>query len=119
MNVKIKAIRDSGSANEERLVLQVLRDDDIGYYVVFDTTFTKDGSVSNKVRHTYWFPDKRVRSGDIVVLYTKPGIRSEKENRDGSNSHFFYWGLDKAIWNKEGDCAVLLQVGDWSAKGAF
>lgn len=119
MNVKIRTIRDNGIANKERLVLQVLRDDDIGYYIVFDTTFTGEGAVSNKVRHSYWFPDKKVRARDLVVLYTKIGIQSEKQNRDGTTSHFFYWGLDKTIWNKKGDCAVLLEVKDWRAKGAF
>jgi len=119
MNVKIRATRDNGIRKKERLVLEVLRDDDIGYYVVFDTTFTGDGSVSNKVRHSYWFPDKKVRSGDTIVLYTKLGIQSEKQRKDGSTSHFFYWGLDKTIWNKEGDCAVLLRIEDWRTKGAF
>lgn len=119
MNIKIRAIRNSGVADKERLVLQVLRDDDIGYYVVFDTTFTEDGKISNKVRHSYWFPDKKVRIGDLVILYTKPGTQSESQNEDGSTAHFFYWGLDKTIWNKEGDCAVLLEARNWSAKGAF
>ncbi len=119
MSVKIKAIRDSGIVGKERLVLQVLGDNDIGYYIVFDTTFFEDGRVSNKVRHSYWFPDKKVHAGDLVILYTKPGTQSESQNKDGSTSHFFYWGLAKTIWNKEGDCAVLLEARNWSVKGAF
>ncbi len=117
MNIKIRGVSDSTTSDKERLVLEVLRDDDIGYYVVFDTTFTKDGNVSNKVRHSYWFPDKKVKTGDLVVLYTKSGTDDEKASKDGSTSHFFYWGLDKTIWNNEGDCAVLLEAKNWSVKG--
>ena len=84
MNLKILGIMDAGIANKERLVLKVLRNDDIGYYVVFDTTFLEDGNVSNKVRHSYWFPDKEVQAGDLVVLYTKQGIMSERKQKDGS-----------------------------------
>ena len=119
MNIEIKGIRDGGVTNKERLVLKVIADDDIGYYVVFDTTFTEDGKISNKVRHSYWFPDKKVRAGDLVILYTKVGTQSETQNNDGSTSHFFYMGLDKTIWNKQGDCAVLLEARNWSAKGAY
>ena len=50
MNVEIKYISDSAVADKERLVLQVLRDDDIGNYAVFKTTFTDDGEVSSLVR---------------------------------------------------------------------
>lgn len=119
MNLKIVGIKDAGIASKERLVLKVLRDDDIGYYVVFDTTFLGDGKVSNKVKHSYWFPDKEVQAGDLVILYTKQGFMNEKKHKNGFISHFFYWGLEMTVWNKEGDCVVLLQVDDWVTKGAF
>lgn len=117
MNVKIKYVRNPGELNKERLVLKVLRDDDIGYYLVLDTTFTSDGGISNLVRHPYWFPDKKVKSGDIVVLYTKSGSESKKTNKDGSTSHFFYRGIDRTVWNKDEDCAVVLHITNWDAKG--
>lgn len=117
MNVKIKYIKDSGDIKNERLVIQILKDDDIGYYLVFDTTFTKDGNISNTVRHAYWFPDKNVSAGDIVVLYTKGGRQSEKVNKDGSTSHFFYRNMERTVWNKDGDCAVVLHINNWIVKG--
>lgn len=117
MNVKIKYIRNPGDLKKERLVLKILRDDDIGYYLVLDTTFTSDGSISNLVRHPYWFPDKKVKTGDIVVLYTKDGRETEKKNKDGSSSHFFYRGMDSTVWNQDGDCAVVLHINNWDAKG--
>ena len=117
MNVEIRYIADAGVASKERLVLRVLRADDIGSYVVFDTTFTSQGDVSNKVRHSFWFPDKNVRKGDLVVLYTKSGLASENKNQDGSTTHFFHWCLDKTVWNTDGDCAVLVHVDNWKATG--
>jgi len=117
MKVKIRAIRNAGELPDERLVLTVLRDCDIGYYLTFDTTYTEDGKVSNLVRHPYWFPDKDVRAGDTVVLYTKDGKQSQKTNDDGSTSHFFYRRLARTIWNKTGDCAVILEISTWTSKG--
>lgn len=117
MNLKISGVRNAGELNKERLVLKVLKDDDIGYYLVLDSTFTSDGSISNKVRHPYWFADKEVKSGDLVILYTKSGRESEKLTSNGSTSHFFYRGLDRTIWNKDGDCAVVLHINDWNTKG--
>jgi len=117
MNIEIKAVRDPGVLSDERLVLKILKDCDIGSYLTFDTTYTEDGSVSNLVRHPYWFPDKEVEAGDLVVVYTKTGKSSVKNNKDGSRSHFFYRGMDRTIWNKEKDCAIVLEISSWASKG--
>lgn len=86
-------------------------------YLTFDSTYTEDGQVSNLVRHPYWFPDKRVKAGDLIVLYTKTGAKSQTKNKNGSTSHFFYRGLERTIWNKSGDCAVLLEISTWTTRG--
>lgn len=117
MNVQIREIIDAGILEDERLVLKILKDCDIGKYLTFDSTYTQDGKISNLVRHPYWFPDKELKAGDLVVLYTKSGLQSQTSNRDGSTSHFFYRGLERTIWNQEGDCAVLLEVSTWITKG--
>ena len=114
MKVKIKEIIDHGHS-DERIVLNVIEDIDIGEYLVMDTTYTKDGNVSNKVRHPYWFPDKKIKKGDLVILYSKKGTQSETKNQSGSTSHFFFWGLDSNVWNNDGDCALLLHVNEWDA----
>lgn len=115
MKVKIRNVSDYDNHEKERLVLDVIEDTDIGEYLVLDTTYTAKGGVSNKARHPYWFPDKKVKKGDIVVLYTKRGKQSSTDNGTYT-SHFFYWGLDSSVWNDEGDCAVLLHIDEWSAK---
>lgn len=112
MNIKIRSIIDHGH-DDERIVLDVTDDTDIGEYLVLDTTYTSAGNVSNKVRHPYWFPDKKVKKMDVVVLYTKRGKSSSKVNKDGSTSHFFYWGLNNNVWNNDGDCALVLHVDNW------
>ncbi len=115
MNVDIKKIRDRGDIDRERLVLEVHADDDIGRYVVFVTDCAEDGGVSNRLKRAYWFPDKPVGEGDLVVLYTKAGNPKIKRNEDGTRSHFFYLGLEKPIWSVPSDYAVLLQARNWQA----
>lgn len=118
MTIIIRYIRDAGVLNKERLVLKVEKEDDVGYYMVFDTAFVDENKVSTNVKHTFWFPDKKVHTGDMVVLYTKSGVIVEKKNDDNTASHFFYWGLEKTIWGEKDDTAVLLEVKSWQAKRA-
>lgn len=111
MKLKISEIIDHGH-DDERIVLNVLEDTNIGEFLILDTTYN-NGKVSNKVRHPYWFPDKKVKKGDLVILYTTEGINHSRDNTVGSTSHFFYWGLGNNVWNNDGDCALLLHVDDW------
>jgi hypothetical protein len=114
MKINIKKIIDHGH-NKERIVLNIIEDTDIGEYLILDSTYTSKGRVSNKVRHPYWFPDKKVKKDDLVILYTKKGEPNETKNEDGSTSYFFYWGLDSNVWNNDGDCALLLHIDDWKS----
>jgi len=118
MTVIIRNIIDAGVQDKERLVLKVEKEDDIGYYVVFNNAFTAENTVSTKVKNAFWFPDKKVNTGDIVVLYTKSGAKNEKQNVDGTASHFFYWGLEKTIWDGKDNAVVLLEAKNWAAKKA-
>ena len=113
MKIEIVKILERGGANQERLWLKVISNTDLKYFIVFDTTYTAPNSISNLQRHAYWFKPKDVKAGDYVVLYTKKGTPSEVINENGTTTHFFYWGLDKTIWNDTGDCAVLFEVNSW------
>jgi hypothetical protein len=113
MKLKIEKIVDRGSRNDERLWLKVLQDSDLSYYIVFDTTYTSQNAISNILRHSYWFPSIKVKSGDNVVLYTQKGKYLATKNNDGTTTHFFYWGSDNPIWNNQGDCAVLFEITTW------
>jgi hypothetical protein len=113
MSVQIKHVLKRGEHGSERLVIKVLADDDIGAYAVFQV-LTADGSVTNAVRHAYWFPDQPVATGDLVVLYTKPGTQSSKLNKNGQRSYFFYWSREEAVWGEDGAAAVLLHDPHWT-----
>lgn len=115
-NIKIKYILEGGIANKERLVLKVTGPDNIGLYFVFITTETKPGYISSFPKQTYWFPDREVKSGDTVVLYSGNGTNSQKVNADGSTTYFYYWGLAKTVWNSGNDTAALLKIEQWEYK---
>lgn len=119
MQVRIKSINNQGGYEDEYATLEVLEDCDIGGYLLSDSTYTDDGKVSSKLRHVYWFPDKQVKKGDFVRLYTRPfkaGENRSWSNTAGSTTHSFFWGLRTAVWNDAGDCAVLFDIRDWKSK---
>lgn len=115
MKIEIQSIADKGNHEKERLVLKVIADADIGDYLVVQTGYN-DGGVTIGTHHTYWFPYMLVSAGDLVVLYTKSGKNSEKELRQGRKAHFFYWGIDAAIWNRKDRAPVLLHAPEWVSK---
>lgn len=120
MQVKIISVHNQGSYESEYVLLKVSEDCDIGKYQLCDTTYTSDGQVSNKLRNTYWFPDRLVKKGDLVSLWTKTGKNTTDKNDSGTPIHRFYWNLAKPVWNNDGDCAVLQHVPSWQhfkAKG--
>lgn len=113
MKIEIVQILDRAVANKERLWLKVLADTDLQYFIVFDTTYTSDTSISNLQRHAYWFAPKPVKTGDYVVLHTKEGTPSQQTNKNGTTTHYLFWGLKNTVWNDTGDCAVLFEVNFW------
>lgn len=116
MKLKIRALENKGNHNEERIWFDVIEDCDLKYYLLTDTTYTSENNISNKLRHVYWFSSKLVKAGDYVVLHTKKGQQTEASNNKGTKTHTYYWGLDRAVWNDTGDCAVLFEVKAWMTK---
>ena len=114
MKVQIQSFADAGIAEKERVVISATGDHDIGKYLLF---FSKKGAESNATsgrKTMYWFPDKPIKAGDLVVLYSKKGRRSEKKLDNGSTVHFFYWGLEAPIWGDDSKVAVLMQSMEWN-----
>jgi hypothetical protein len=70
MNLDIRSFADAGNYPKERLVINVLRDTDIGEYAVLCSPVGSDGNPTPGGKIAYWFPDGDVKAGDIVVLYT-------------------------------------------------
>ncbi len=117
MDVKILQVVDVGKLNDERIILKVQNNIDIGKYAVFKTGVNLSNNkkiINNMIHHAYWFPDKQVNYNDKVVLYTKAGITSERKNDDGTTTYFFYWGLSSPIWSGDNG-AVLASIPEWQS----
>ena len=99
----------------ERLVLKVTGRTNIGEFAVFRTGHAND-EVNIDVSDTYWFPNKEVDVGDLVVLYTKAGEFREKELKAGGKAHFYYWDRPAAVWADADVAAVVLHAPEWEGK---
>ena len=113
MNLEIVGIRNPGELERERIVVRAVGDTDIGDYLMLRTRTNGDVVRAGRARDCYWFRDKRVRAGDLVVLYSKSGTPREKQNDDDSLTHFFYWGLSEPCWSHEHSAAVLVRLREW------
>lgn len=114
MDLKIRGFFGQNT-NDERVTLDVLNDCNIKNYVVMDTTYNSDGTISNRWRHALQLPDLMVKQGDQIKIYTRNGNnRTVRAKSNLCDIHFVFWGLDGHIWNKEGDIAYLYQMADFS-----
>ena len=112
MQVGIGYVADNGDPDRERLVLHVKRNTDIGDFLLIRAG-VENGDVTTNVSDSFWFPDRLVRVGDLVVVYTKSGFdRAKKIDGDG-RAHFFYWDREAPLWDDAAFGAVLLHVRDW------
>lgn len=117
MNLKLKSVADKGDLQKERLVIRVLNDTDVGEFLIMRTGFINE-AVNIGVSNTYWFPDKAVKAGDLVVLYSKVGTIKDKPLERGGTVHFFYWGESTALWNRPNTAAVLAHAPVWESSSA-
>ncbi len=118
MELKIMSVHEHGSASKEYVWIEVLEDCDLDHYAVADTTYTSERTISNKLRHFYWFKKKQVKAGQRIVLRTGVGKDDSYKSEKGYTVHRFYWGLKSAVWNDDGDAALLLRLDTWKAKRA-
>lgn len=117
MSLLIQQIKDAGVPDKERLVLEADAPTEIGYYAVAASRESGPGKVSSRLTAIYWFPDGHVEAGDLVILYTKSGSTHRQDNRDGSKSHFYYWGKQAPLWADVSARAVVLQMASWQVTG--
>lgn len=116
MNLVIQSFADAEDFKKERLILKAQTNLDVGAYAVMHSVAASDGNPTSGSKLSFWFPDGEVKAGDLVVLYSKNGERSTKQLKSGATVHFFYWGLDKSIWDQSGTGAVLLRIDEWEWK---
>jgi len=114
MRLEIKSFSDTGNLEKERVVLRATSDVDIGSYVVMRSKAADDGAPISGQKSAYWLPDKMVKGGDLIVIYTKKGRSSKKELDNGAMVYFYYWNLPDQIWGEgKNNVAVLFDAGDW------
>lgn len=113
MRLAIGSFADRGDISRERLVIDVLFDLDIGNYVALRSRSNDGISPTSGQKIAYWFPDRKIAAGDIVVLYSKAGESSTKRLSSGKTAHFYYWGQSAALWGTSDHSAVLLRVSEW------
>lgn len=117
MKIEIYGVEHKGRLKDEQLWLRVIQEvPDLSVYQVADTTFA-GSAVSNELRHLYWFPPAAVRAGDWICLFTKNGKDATVARADGKTTHLFHWRLDRTVWNKGKDQAVLFEIAGWARKG--
>jgi hypothetical protein len=112
MSLKLVGVEDAGDLDSERVVLRADAATGIGRCILLHAKRSPEGKVfSGPVPGAYWFATMSVRAGDLVVLYTKRGQRSQKPQDDGATSHFFYWGLPAPIWGPDYKPALVSAAG--------
>lgn len=114
MKLEIKYIKDRGAA-DERIVLVANEDCDIGKYFVFTTKKNGEKIVYTNLNQPYWFPDKVVKKGDLVILYTKSGSSTFKENDGGNTSHFYYRGISTPVLT-DNYFALVVEANTWKVE---
>lgn len=110
MTAEITGIRDAGDLQRERLILRAKSDTDIGNSIVLCAPADGENVYPNAMEVAFWFPDKAVKKGDIIVLYTKEGEEKFKCNKNRTTSYFYYWGLSSPLWKKSKNAVVVLYL---------
>ena len=117
MKMKVMGIRNPGDIQNERVVLELLEDVEIGNYISF---FSKDlgGEViSAKMLYPLWLPNKKLSAGDRVVVYSRDGEKCEKKTDEGRTVFFVYRGLISAVCEADKIRASLMEISDWETTG--
>jgi hypothetical protein len=118
MKIAINGIHNDGDQSQEFVELKVTESTNLKYYLISDTTYIDETTVSNKLPHTYWFSSIEVAKDDFVRLHTKSGAYKMHANTAKTTTHNVYWGLDVPVWNDTGDKAMLFEVSAWTSKKA-
>jgi hypothetical protein len=112
MEITLKSISDKNDLANERIGFTVSAACELKYFLVIRTIRT-DGGFGNTGKDYFWFLPQQVMANDSVVLYTRSGQNSVKENLDGTKTFFFYWGLSSPIFKASDDIVVLANIKNW------
>lgn len=111
MSLLLEAILSAGDLEHERVVLRIKQEEiEIGDYAILSVHADGEYIFGGNIFRGYWFADITLKPGDTVVLYSKKGKQSEKTNKNGSKSVFFYWGLDAPHWKHGANAALVVNI---------
>lgn len=113
MDIEFNMVKDPGVIDNERVILRVTKDTDLGSYLIATSLENDDNqTISSDLSNIFWLPDQNLKAGDLVIVYTKKGKKGQIDNIDGSTSYFVYWGLDKPI-GSDSRAAIVLFNASW------
>jgi len=96
----ISSISDRGIPNEEKMLIEVNQDTDMGKYCVLLGIDGGDGYIRPINDNLYWFGNGQVYKGDWIFLYTGQG---EPRTTDIPNQlqkmYSLHWGRDFTLLN--------------------
>ena len=116
MRLKVTSVADRGNHDKERIVMRVTSDTDVGGYAIFRSVGNEEGGPTTKVADVFGFPDGKVKTGDVVVLYTKRGATSNRPHKSGEGTvRFYYWGKPDALWTPGKHAPVPVFTSDWQS----
>ena|SRR5207245_6451942 len=114
MRLQISRIAERGVPNQERLHLSVLQEADLAFYTVLISRYSTSGdAVASGGVSAFWFPTRKLRPGDQIILYTGEGQATSRAEANNTTTYFFYWGLKNTVWNDPSSCAVLIEAASW------
>lgn len=118
MKIELKSVEFPGSLERERIVLRANDETNISRYAIFTGEVGDKGELlGGPIENAYWFGTQPMKPGDLAILYSKSGRRSEKKNEDGTTSYFFYWNLNAPIWATGEFIPVLVSTPTWEYLG--
>ena len=118
MQLELKSFADAGVLDKERLIIRVLADVNIGSYVVLRSKKNENGMTITGTKDAYLFPEVKVSSGDMIVLYTKRGTSRKKVlEGDGGMGHFYDWSKGYPCWGADSsNTSVRIYADSWASK---
>ncbi|SPF45111.1 conserved hypothetical protein [Candidatus Sulfopaludibacter sp. SbA4] len=110
-------ILNRGILATENVGFKVLRDVNLGLYMVLATVEVAPNRVYAGSRPCYWFEARNVKAGDMVLLFTGKGQNTQSPSQDGHTNHFYFWGAGVAMFPGPTSKAVLVEINTWQTIG--
>lgn len=99
--LEITDVKSKG--REERITLIAQAGTNLKNYLIYDTTFSADGKLSNKGRHVFPFPDYEVEACQEITIVITSGIKVKRPAT-------YYWHRSSPVINDTGDHLVLVEI---------